>query len=226
MRLRILLLPSVFVAGGTAAFLGLADAASENDGPATVDPRIAHVVVQDRSSVGTAIARLLTLLGSEAVLSIATLLIVIWLLERRHLHSAVTVGLAMAGSAALTVGAKLAVGRPRPEAALRLGPADRSYSFPSGHTLNSAVLLAMVAVLVVPLLARRPARVAVWSALMVVALGIGLSRVYLGYHWLTDVVGSWILAAAWVTLVATVHGVVVRHLQSGGDQVTRRTLTT
>lgn len=61
---------------------------------------------------------------------------------------------------------------------------------------------------------------------MVEAVGIGLSRVHLGYHWLTDVVGSWILAVAWVTLVATVRGVVVRRLQSGGDQVTRRTLTT
>ncbi|MFC5679118.1 phosphatase PAP2 family protein [Aeromicrobium endophyticum] len=195
-----LLLPGVVVAG-TAAFLFLADAASENDGPTTMDPRIAHTVVQDRSSAGTTVARLLTFLGSEAVLSIATLLVVIWLLGRRRVPSAVAVGVAMAGSAALTVGAKLAVGRPRPDAGLRLGPADRSYSFPSGHTLNSTVLLAMVAVIVVPLIARRSTRLAAWSVVTVLAVGIGASRIYLGYHWFTDVAGSWALATVWVALV-------------------------
>ncbi len=198
---RCLLLPGAVVATGAAAFFFLADAASENDGPTTIDPRIAHAVLQDRSSTGTSIARLLTFVGSEGVLSIATLLVVIWLLGRRRVSSAVAVGVAMAGSAALTVGAKLWVGRLRPEAVLRLGPRDESYSFPSGHTLNSSVLLAMVAILIVPIVTRWSVRLATWSVLTLLAVGIGLSRVYLGYHWFTDVAGSWVLATVWVTIV-------------------------
>jgi undecaprenyl-diphosphatase len=232
-----LLLPAV-VAGGTVAFLFLADAASEDDGPTAVDPRIAHTVLEDRSSAGTAVARLLTFLGSEAVLSIVTLMVVIWLLERRRVSGAVAVGVAMAGSAALTVGAKLAVARPRPGAGLRVGPVDRSYSFPSGHTLNSTVLLAMVAVIVVPLVARRSARLAAWSVVTVLVAGVGLSRVYLGYHWFTDVAGSWVLATAWVALVVESLPIIERllrrsapgcpsgkHLsQSGGGQVSGPTI--
>jgi len=198
---RSVLLPAIVVASGTAAFVLLADAASENDGPTTLDPHISHTVVQDRSTVGTAVARLFTFLGSEPVVSVVTLLIIILLLERRRLSGAVALAVAMAGSATLTVGIKLAVGRPRPDAALRLGPVDHSYAFPSGHTLNSAVLLAMIAVLVVPLWARRPVRLAAWSVLAVLAVGVGLSRIYLGYHWSTDVAGSWLLATDWVTLV-------------------------
>ncbi len=69
----------------------------------------------------------------------------------------------------------------------RLGPVDSSYSFPSGHTLGSAVLLGIVLLLLVPMIRARAPRVVATAGITALALGIGLSRVYLGYHWASDV---------------------------------------
>lgn len=198
------LLATALVGVSGAGFGLLADAAVEHDGAARIDPGVARDVVLHRSGPLTAAARLLTAAGSELVIGILAVLVVVALLRRRRIAAAITVAVGMAGSAALTVGLKLAIGRDRPGTALRLGPADESFSFPSGHTLNSAVLLGLTVLFLVPLLRRRALRAAAAVTAVLLALGVGLSRVYLGYHWMTDVVASWLVATAWLTLV--LHG--------------------
>lgn len=192
-------------AGSIVGVLALADSAREHDGvPARLDAQVATAVVNARSGLLTHAARLLTLLGSEVVVSALALLLVIVLLERRGPFLAMCAAFAMAVSASLTIGVKLLVARDRPGAGIRLGPVDSTYSFPSGHTLNSAVLLGLVGILFVPLLHPRRQRIAVTCGLALLAFGIGLSRVYLGYHWASDVAASWLLAAALLALVAVV----------------------
>ncbi len=217
---QVLTLSTVVV--GATAFGVLADAASEGDGVTRIDPHIAEVAVHDRTGGMTGGAHLLTALGSEVAVSALALFAVLFLLERRQIMRAAAIAIAMAGSAAMTLGIKMAVSRDRPGGAIRLGPQDSTYSFPSGHTLNSAVLLGMVAVLIVPFLTRRSWRVAAVVGVVVASLGIGASRVYLGYHWATDVLASWALASAWVAAVILALGVVQHVLQrSGGSQVDR-----
>lgn len=197
-------MPAALVAVPVASVLALADSAREHNGiSASVDPRIAADALDVRTGMLTHISWLLTLLGSEVVVGALALLLAIVLLERRGPFYAGCAAAAMAVSAALTVGVKLAVERARPGEASRLGPIDSSYSFPSGHALNSAVLLGLVVLLLVPLIEARWKRIAVGVGAGVLAFGIGLSRVYLGYHWASDVAASWLIAIALLTLVGT-----------------------
>lgn len=182
--------------------LVLADAGRERDGIATLDPHVASDIVGIRSGPLTQLAHVLTLAGSEPVVGTLAVLLFILLLERRGQAFAFIAAAGMTASVALTVAVKIMVERPRPGAADRLGPVDHSYSFPSGHTLNSAVFLGMAVILLLPLAERRARRAAMIATAAVLTLGIGWSRVYLGYHWMTDVVASWLLATA---VLAGVH---------------------
>jgi membrane-associated phospholipid phosphatase len=213
-------LPAALVAVPVAAVLVLADSAREHDGvSAYVDPRVAADVLRARTSLLTTLARLLTLVGSEAVVGTLALILVIFLLERRGPFLAVCAATAMAASAALTVGVKLLVERARPGAVDRLGPLDASYSFPSGHTLNSAVFLGLVLLLVVPMIPTRGRRIAAAAGTAVLAVGIGLSRVYLGYHWASDIVASWLIAVA---LLSVTHAMIHVGDFAPGSPVRRR----
>jgi membrane-associated phospholipid phosphatase len=183
-------------AAATSGVLVLADAGRERDGVARLDPHVASGVLDTRSGPLTHLAHALTLLGSEPVVGTLAVLLFIALLERRGQVFAIIAAAAMAVSVGLTVGVKLLVERPRPGAADRLGPVDHSYSFPSGHTLNSAVFLGLAVILLLPLIHRRALRLTAMVGAGVLALAIGWSRIYLGYHWTTDVIASWLIATA------------------------------
>jgi membrane-associated phospholipid phosphatase len=189
---------------GAAGVCVLADNAREREGISTLDPRVAADMVHLRAPDLTLLARVLTFVGSEVVVGVAAMLVLLALLLRRSWTRATVLAAGMAGSAALTVGVKLLVARSRPGAADRLGAADSSYSFPSGHTLNSAVFLALLCWLVWPLLSRVGRSVTIPAA-AVLAIGIGWSRLYLGYHWFTDVLASVLVAASWLGIVWVLH---------------------
>ena len=184
------------------AVAGLADSASESDGLAAHDLDFTQDVVGLRTVRLTDVARTLTFLGDVPVLVVLTLIaaVLLWRVTR-SLRPAVLLSVAMAGSGALTYGVKLLVGRPRPGAVYTLGSADTTYSFPSGHTLNSAVFLLMLAALLWR--AGIGWRIAGTAVAVLLSVGIGASRIYLGYHWATDVLAGWLLAATWLSLVAT-----------------------
>lgn len=88
----------------------------------------------------------------------------------------------------------------RPSPALRLVPVA-GFSFPSGHAAASALLAGALIWLVAHAGAPRPLRIALYAVLGLWALLVGVTRLYLGVHWISDVVGSWLLATAWLTLL-------------------------
>ncbi len=98
---------------------------------------------------------------------------------------------------------KLATARARPPADVVLGVPSSSFAFPSGHTLNSTVFFLLAGALLSPYLAG-PRRVALWLGAAVTVALIGWSRVYLGYHWPTDVVAGWLLGLSMVCVSVTV----------------------
>ena len=140
----------------------------------------------------------ITTLGTTYVIVPALVVIGVWLLRTGHVRSLVFLIVAMLGSLVLQAALKPIFARPRPELAWAQVLPD--YSFPSGHTLNAVVFYGGVALVVWSLHGRRAGLAAV-AAAAVVGLAVGVSRIYLGYHFLTDVVGAMLAGIAWLLVV-------------------------
>lgn len=130
---------------------------------------------------------------------LAAVLTVISVLRRAY-RLAIWAGVTMAGAALLDVLLKNAVSRARPhfDHAVALAPGN---SFPSGHALESFVGCGILLLATLPAMSVAWRRVALVAAVVVV-VAVGFSRVLLGVHYVSDVVGAWIFAAGW--LAATV----------------------
>lgn len=144
----------------------------------------------------TGAVRDITALGGGTVLFIITLSVTGFLLLRKDYHSVLLVLFAVIGGALLGFWLKDMFGRERPLLIYRLAHAD-SLSFPSGHSMMSAVVYLSLAVLVARTLVRRLMRVYVIVVALLLSLMIGLSRIYLGVHYPTDVLGGWTLGLTW-----------------------------
>ena len=137
------------------------------------------------------------------VLAVAALLILA--IKRRSWTPVILIAIAGAGSLAMTVVGKQIFNRARPNISDAVPPYDYSPSFPSGHSLNAIVIAGIVAYLVILRQGSTRARLATAGAAALFAVTIGLSRVYLGHHWISDVIAAWMLGTAWLTIVITAH---------------------
>ncbi|MDP9889353.1 phosphatase PAP2 family protein [Pseudarthrobacter enclensis] len=113
-------------------------------------------------------------------------------------------GAAAASITATTLGKKL-VGRTRPDHADAVPPYEDSPSFPSGHTLNTTVVISLIVYLICLQFQLMWVRVSAITAGTIFIIAMGLSRVFLGHHWLTDVMAGWLLGFAWVGVVIMAH---------------------
>lgn len=180
---------------GAGALLRLAE---RSDGSTGFDRRIISWVVAHRSAGATTLARSFSLIGSTKFLLPVVVCVALGLAWRRRLALAGLVVVAWGGSIGLYNLTKVIVERPRPPQAIRLASAAGS-SLPSGHAAQSLatyVALAVVAAAVLPRVSV-PARVLA----VILAAGVGCSRVYLGVHWATDVGAGWMAAGLWIIVV-------------------------
>jgi len=163
------------------------------------DVAIVRYVAEHRMGWLTASMRIITDLGSDVVLLIVVLAAGVILRRQTSSWRPLLVLLAIAvGAIELERVIKLIVARPRPPAACRVFH-ETGWSFPSGHATHSAAVYGSVAYLTTRIRALgRRARAAVWVTAIGACLLIGASRVYLGAHWPTDVIGGWILAIVWL----------------------------
>ena len=114
-------------------------------------------------------------------------------------------GAMMAGAVVLENALKYAVHRTRPEPFF--GTPPESYSFPSGHALFSACFYGALAWMLAARTRNAGACAAIWTAALALIAAIGLSRVYLGVHYPTDVIGGYLVAAFWLAgLLASQSG--------------------
>lgn len=170
-----------------------------------VDAAVLRWTVSARDPLLTPVARALTVLGSVPVVLVAAVLAAGLLRRRtRGWTSSAVLLTAVVVTGAVVYLAKVAVGRARPSLDTLLGSPSLDYSFPSGHTTDGTVVYVLAAVLLGATL-RTPARrrLLVGGAVLL-GVVIGLTRVYLGYHWLTDVLAGWSLAAAVVLTASAV----------------------
>jgi undecaprenyl-diphosphatase len=218
-RYGVLAASAAVVVAGTLGLIVLADAATESDGLAAFDPGLTADAVSHRTTVLTAIARVLTFIGSAVVLVPLTIVaaLVLWRWTR-SLRAPAVLLVAMIGSTILTSVLKSLIGRARPDAVDVLGPVSETFAFPSGHTLNSTVFYLTLAALVCTRIRSRRTRTAILAAAVVLSIGIGLSRVYLGYHWATDVVAGWTVAIVWLVIVLNAAAFIRNRLDQRGDE--------
>jgi len=124
--------------------------------------------------------------------------VLVW---RHHRREALFLAVAIGGSVILDEALKLIFHRPRPQ--LSWAQVQPEYSFPSGHSMNSLVFYLALAIIVGRLWSRRAGLIAAMLAIGLAVL-IGTSRIYLGYHYFTDVVGGLFAGLAWLLLVSWV----------------------
>ena len=145
-----------------------------------------------------ALMNTLTTIGSSFVIVPLFVVGVILLARKRRFGAATFLGVATAGGVIIEYSMKLVFARPRPQLAWATVQPD--YSFPSGHTLNSAVFYVALALIIWSIFGHRVGVVAMTLA-VVLTIGVGISRIYLGYHYLTDVVGGILAGTAWLLVV-------------------------
>jgi undecaprenyl-diphosphatase len=141
----------------------------------------------------------ITALGGFTVLTILTVVAALaFLFHRKRLHAAVLVGAVVLAQISSSL-AKALIDRPRPDLVSH-GSYVYSASFPSGHSMLAAATYLTLAMLVASLETRRRAKFTVYVLAVVIVVAVGLSRVYLGVHWPSDVLGGWAFGAAWSLL--------------------------
>ena len=157
----------------------------------------------------------LTSLGGISVLILFAVIAVVFLLLQRKRLSALLLVLGLAGGVTLSEGLKALFGRPRPPAAFQ-AVETLNASFPSGHTLMATVFYLTVGVMLTRAFPRVHLKAFVLGAAMTVALLIGLTRIYLGAHWASDVFAGWCAGAAWaMTLWLVAYAVQRRQAGQG-----------
>jgi undecaprenyl-diphosphatase len=138
-----------------------------------------------------------TNIGGTAGLATLVSVVAALLLARHQRASAIFVVVTAGAGALLNLGLKLIFARARPDLASAIAEA-RWYSFPSGHAMSSFITFGALAYLVL----RQPwpwvARSAGLSVAMTMVVLVGLSRVYLGVHWASDIAGGWSAGTVWL----------------------------
>ena len=182
-------------------FSWLALTTSNGTGLAPHDQSVTTWAADGRHPALTAIMQVFTALGSTAGLTILTAICAVLLFMRECRVRALVLTATMVGSSLLTVVLKELFGRSRPSTDTLLGPFASTASFPSGHSFNTAVFAGLLAGMVLMSTASIVYRLLAIMAAVGTTLMVGASRVYLGYHWMTDVLAGWSLGLAWLCLV-------------------------
>ena len=184
----------------------------------TIDHEITNWVVDHRTGFGDRIVPLISHLGSTPVLTAVAVAVTVLALMRGRPVEAVMMGGGSAVGLGLMIALKHTFGRQRPPDVTKLVAID-SFSFPSGHSMMSAVVYGLAAFALVPVWAWLRGPLAVLWLVPALVLVIGATRVYLGVHWATDVVAGWLLGTLWVLVcVAVARSVGRRRARGPVDQ--------
>ena len=171
-----------------------------------LDNHIHAWVVANRSSFDRSLARVVTK-GGLTTVSLPALIVVGAAAVRGHRawRTRLGAGLLLAGAASIGVLVEhtinSSIGRARPPVADWAGSAGGA-AFPSGHTTAATLFAAFSAWALTGRFQSSRARVALWTAAGVYAIAVGWSRVWLGVHWPSDVLGAWLYGLAWAALAA------------------------
>lgn len=197
----------ILVLVGVLGFLAVFDAVHEKDDLARLDTPVLEWLAAHRSAGATTVLTAVTNVFGPVVLPILVAVgCLVWAKVSGSWRDPLLLVGAMIVATAISTLIKAVVARPRPPEGLMTVPGvESSFSFPSGHTIGAATLVLVSGYLV---WSRRRSRTVaiVWTAtaLVVVAL-VAFSRLYLGYHFVTDVLAAVSLAVAVLGVVVMIH---------------------
>ncbi|OHB24539.1 MAG: hypothetical protein A2542_03595 [Parcubacteria group bacterium RIFOXYD2_FULL_52_8] len=159
------------------------------------DSIVASFLTPLRSPLGDGFFLFFTRLGDLPVVAVLALMLVYALWKSGAVHYLLPFFLTFIGSMGTMYVVKHLVARARPVGALLL---ETGYSFPSGHATVAVALFGFIALIAVREVGSVPCRRLLSAALILLVLLIGVSRVYLGVHFASDILGGFILGALWL----------------------------
>jgi undecaprenyl-diphosphatase len=196
-------------------FGGITEDVIHHDPLTQLDVSILHWFRAHATPAGDAVMSAISLIGSPAAALLLGVIGGIVLAIHRRWLALGGWAAAFAGGAIIDGALKLIIHRPRPPGAMEF-LRRFSYSFPSGHAMESLVGYGMLAYMLVTFWAtRHRSRTLIVTAALLLVLAIGLSRLYLGVHYFSDVIGSFAAGSVW--LVACISGVEVARRQPHGS---------
>ncbi|MET0694174.1 MAG: phosphatase PAP2 family protein [Propionibacteriaceae bacterium] len=197
---------AALVVGLTVASAEIYEAVYDGSGIARWDRPTLDAAIGSRTTTNTQALTFFTHLGGPLWMTVIAAAITLTMtLVWRSWTPLMLMLIGVAGSLLMTTVGKDLVGRVRPPQADAVPPYEVSPSFPSGHTLNSTVIAGLVAYLLLRRLRSKRARALTVVLAISWAVAMGLSRVFLGHHWLTDVAVGWTLGLAWVGAIILAH---------------------
>lgn len=206
----------VLVLGGIAAigagylFVELAEAAGlTNSAVYRVDQFIHTWFGHERQSALTVLLDTATNIGGSISLGSIVAVVAVILFARKERASAIFVVVTAGTGALLNLGLKMIFARARPDLTSAISVA-RWYSFPSGHAMGSFITFGALAYIVL----RQPwpwgAKSAGLAIAVTIVVLVGLSRVYLGVHWASDIAGGWSAGTVWLASAVAAFEIILR----------------
>ena len=203
----------------TVLFVRLLDFVTDHKDVTAFDRALLYFMYHHRAPWLTQSAKFLARMGSPPVIVsfalVAALVGAVWPKVR---GAAWTLPVAVIGSGIIIQGVKLIVHRPRPAFFTPLLH-EGGYSFPSGHSLIAIVVYGLLGYFALHLVHNRAGRLAVRVVTVLIVVLIGVSRVYVGVHFPTDVLAGWTAGVPWLIACLGLHEVLARRWPSSGEPV-------
>jgi undecaprenyl-diphosphatase len=201
----ILIAGALLTAWAGDGFLDLAEnVRAKNATLEQTDARIHDWSVTERSPAATTFFTAMTIIGGPVSLAAIVVIVAAVLAILRRWRWLIYLGVTAGGGGLLNLELKRYFARARPDVAEMLRRAN-GYSFPSGHAMGSAVAFGALAYLAFRAIRSWPAKTAVMAFLYTLVAAIALSRVYLGVHWISDVLAGVTAGTVWVTTTTVAY---------------------
>ncbi|MDQ4122368.1 MAG: phosphatase PAP2 family protein [Acidobacteriota bacterium] len=176
------------------------------------DEIIRLFVYEFASAPLTAFMNFVTFLGSTLFLSVFFVCLLIFFIRCNWKRAAALLTITMAGAVILNFVLKASFARPRPTPFFNT-PLPDSYSFPSGHALFALCFYGTVAWLVTTRTGKRSLKILIWLVAVLLITLIGISRIYLSVHYLSDVMAGYAASIVWISTIMLVDSI----LKNKGD---------
>jgi undecaprenyl-diphosphatase len=201
----IVVVGALFTAWAGDAFIDLAEKVhAKNTTLQHADTSVHDWTITERSPSATRFFTTMTMIGGPAGVAAILVIVAIVLAVRRRWRWLIYLVVTAGGGGLLNLELKRYFARARPDVAEMLRRAN-GYSFPSGHAMGSAVAFGALAYLSFRAIKSWPAKTAMIAFLYTIIAAVALSRVYLGVHWISDVLGGVTAGTVWVATTTVAY---------------------